>query len=84
MQPPQYILNNIAKTIIADGHKYYLVGIVSYIKYGSNYTNGHYIAYTYTGSDWYKYDDMTSKRSVATTNQKVQPHVMFYVKKDAI
>lgn len=81
MQPPQYILDDIVKTIIADGHKYYFVGIVSYLKYGSRYDDGHYIAYTYTGSDWYKYDDMVSKGSVATANQAVHSHVMVYIKK---
>lgn len=82
MQPSQYTLDNVAKTIIADGHKYYLVGIVSYIKYSGDYADGHYITCTYTGSEWHKYDDMASKRSVVTTNQEVCPHAIFYIKKD--
>ncbi|KYN18587.1 hypothetical protein ALC57_09101 [Trachymyrmex cornetzi] len=78
MQPPQYILDNVAKTIIADGHKYYLVGIVSYIKYSDDYADGHYIAYTYTGSEWYKYDDMASKRSCNNESRGMSPRNILY------
>lgn len=36
--------------------------------------------HTYTGSNWYKYDDMTSKRSVANEKEKICPHLIIYVK----
>lgn len=66
-----YHLENITKRVVIDKNHYSLSGIVSYIKYGSSYSSGHYIAFTYTGSNWYKYDDMTSKRSVANTEEKI-------------
>jgi len=75
-----YLLDDVAKTVKVNGNNYYLASIVSYIKYGSGFSNGHYVAYTYTGLNWYKYDDMTTKRCVANTTEEICPHVIFYIK----
>lgn len=44
-----YLLDDVAKIVTVNCNNYCLAGIVSYIKYGSSLSNGHYIAYTYTG-----------------------------------
>lgn len=72
-------LDNITKFVVIDDNCYSLSGIISYIKYGSGFSNGHYVAFTYTGTNWYKYD-MTSKRSAVTANEEICPHVIIYVK----
>lgn len=41
-----FTLDNVATNIIIGNTNYSLAGIVSYIKYGNYYNNGHYIAYT--------------------------------------
>lgn len=73
-------MDNVTKLVVVDNIYYSLSGVISYIKYGSGYSNGHYIAFTYTGTNWYKYDDMASKRSVANVKEEICPHVIIYVK----
>lgn len=74
-----YILDNVAKNIVVENENYSLAGIVSYIR-GSGKNDGHYIAFTYTGLIWYKYDDMASKRITVTATEEIYPHVMVYIK----
>lgn len=77
---PKYTLQDLTKTIIVDGHTYDLSGIVNYIEYKDTPYNGHYVAYTSAGNFWYKYNDMMSKRSIATSKQEISPHVIVYIK----
>ncbi|KYN49996.1 hypothetical protein ALC62_00023, partial [Cyphomyrmex costatus] len=76
----QYILDSVAKNIAIRDKNYSLAGIISYIRHGSGYNDGHYVAYTYTGLNWYKYDDMAYKRTIVTTKEEILPHVLIYVK----
>lgn len=73
-----YALNKITKLVNVANNNYSLSGIASYIKYSNGI--GHYVAFTYTGTTWYKYDDMTSKRTVAKPEEEICPHVIIYIK----
>lgn len=74
-----YLLEDVAKTVTVNGNNYCLTGIIFYINYGS-LNNGHYIAFTHTGLNWYKYDDLMTKRSTAYSTEEICPHVIFYIK----
>lgn len=75
----KYVLNEVSKLIVIDNIHYSIAGVVSYVNYASC-NSGHYLAYTYVGTHWYKYDDMASKRSIATGEEKICPHLIIYVK----
>lgn len=74
-----YPLNDVSKLVVIDDNQYILSGVISYIN-GSGFNDGHYVAFTYTGINWYKYDDMASKQCVANENEEICPHVIIYVK----
>lgn len=50
-------LNSITKIITLNNINYILAGIIHYVQYGDN-NNGHYIAFAYAGTYWYKYNDL--------------------------
>lgn len=61
-----FFLNNVAKTVTVNDNRYCLAGIVSYINYSSagDFINGYYVAFTYTGLNWYEYDDLTTQEFI--------------------
>ncbi|KAL0110661.1 hypothetical protein PUN28_013925 [Cardiocondyla obscurior] len=76
----KYTLNDVSKTIKLENDNYSLAGLISYIKYGKKYSDGHYIAMAYTGMQWYKYNDMPGKRFTIHPTEEICPHLILYVK----
>lgn len=62
------ILDDITKIISIGESNYILCGIINYVSYSSRKTTaislreGHYVAITYTGINWYEYDDLAKTR----------------------
>lgn len=75
----KHYLNSVAKTITMNDANYILASVVHYTQTG-NINNGHYIAYAFAGTYWYKYDDLKKKRESANCTQEINPHVILYVK----
>lgn len=74
----QHTLHSVAKTLTLNGENYILAGVVHYIRYTDD--NGHYIAYAFAGTHWFKYDDLQKKRETANPTEKISPHLIIYVK----
>lgn len=79
VEEPTCSLNTIAKSIKMNNQHYNIAGIVSYHQYQSGTNNGHYTALTYTGSNWYNYDDIMTNRTSTNINDRFYPHVIIYV-----
>ena len=80
IQQRKHTLNDVAKTITIENDNYSLAGLSSYINYGHEDSAGHYVAFTYTGLHWYKFDDMPAKRYTANVSEEIYPHLVLYVK----
>jgi len=59
-------------------NNYILAGVVSYHQYASDKNNGHYTAFVYD-TQWYLYDDMMTKRKIASDDEEVAPHLIIYI-----
>jgi len=55
-----------------------IAGAVSYYQYASDRNNGHYTAFVYDITQSYLYDDMMTKRKIASDDE-VAPHLIVYV-----
>lgn len=76
----KYRLEDVCKLLVVDDIQYVVAGLISYITYGRSCNDGHYVAFTYIGTHWYKYDDMAPKRTVASDNDIICPHLIIYIK----
>lgn len=72
-------LQSVQKIITLNNVNYMLAGVAHYIA-GSKEDDGHYIAFAYSGTHWYKYDDLQKKRAPVNTTENVNPHLIYYVK----
>lgn len=76
----KYMLNDVSKTITIENNNYSLAGLVSYNRYSRKLNDEHYVAFTYTGLCWYKFNDLPAKRVTVSANEEIRPHVLLYVK----
>lgn len=77
-------LDSITKSIYLDNRYYTLCGIINYIPYNNIYSDknlsqGHYVAFAFTGMHWYEYDDLKKVKSYVSPQKIVTPHVIMYV-----
>lgn len=72
-------LGSLPKILDFNKQQYIIAGAISYHQYASNKNNGHYTAYIYDTIRWYMYDDMLTKRRVASDNETIEPHLIMYI-----
>jgi len=70
----EYRLADFLTQIQFDKNTFILAGVVA--RYGKN---GHYIAYSYQGSQWIEFDDLVNNTKYKTKDFRVNPHLIIYV-----
>lgn len=70
----EFLLESIPLSISVNDKIYRIGGIVSYSSQGE-----HYKSYLWQNK-WYEYDDMSSSKRLPIKNEKICPHVLFYVR----
>ncbi|KYQ52407.1 hypothetical protein ALC60_08473 [Trachymyrmex zeteki] len=71
-------LGSIPNKLNMGNKNYIIAGAVSYHQYASDRNNGHYTAFVYDTTQWYLYDDMRTKRKIASDDEEVAPHLIVY------
>lgn len=77
-----YRIEDVQSNININDKTYLLVDIISYQQYVCkrqiNQT-GHYVAYIINNNNWYKYDDINTRRQTVKVEEIITPHLIMYL-----